>query len=209
MFRARAGVGRKAAARWTDLRLWLGLCLIVGSMLAGAYLLSADEDSITVWRASADLAVGDLPQVEPVTVRLEDSASIYLSATTQPEGRMRVPVQAGALLPAAAVGAGDSAQSRLVTVAVDSLHTPVGLSPGDVVDVWATPQDSSNPAPPNLILAQAHVHDVDRDNVGVAGEVPVVLEVDREQSASIIGASRGRISLVEVPLAAQSSSSRS
>ena len=208
MFRLRGGLGSSAGARWTDLRLWLGLGLIVISMLAGAYLLSAGEQSITVWRASADLAVGDVPQVEPINLRLDDSASAYLAATTQPEGRMRVPVQAGALVPASAVGAAESPQGRLVTVAVDSLHMPVGLAAGDVVDVWSMPHDDENLAPPNLILAQGHVHAVDRDNVGVAGEVPVVLEVDEEQSASIIGASKGRITLVEVPLAAQKTGTR-
>jgi hypothetical protein len=55
-----------------------------------------------------------------------------------------------------------------------------------------------------LILAEAHVQAVDRENVGVGGEIPVVLEIDRDQTAPIIAASRGDISLVEVPFAAQS-----
>ena len=208
MFRAGTALAAGPSARWTDLRLWLGLALIVGSMLAGAYVLSADDQSVTVWRASSDLAVGDLPQVEPVTVRLGDASSAYLSATTQPQGRMRVPVQAGALVPAAALGAAESTQSRLVTVAVDALQAPVGLAAGDVVDVWATPDDKASSAAPSMILAQAHVQAVDRDSIGVGGEVPVVLDVDRTQSAAVIAASRGRVTLVEVPLAAQDAGAR-
>ena len=200
---ARATVRLKSGARWRDLRLWLGLGLVVCSMLAGAYVLSAGERSITVWRAATDLAVGDAPQVEAVWVQLEDSAAAYLPATSAPVGRMRVPVAAGALLPVAAVGAAQTSTGRLVTVPVDSMHAPVGLAPGDVVDVWATSDDMSNPAPPTLVLAQAHVQAVDRENVGVGGEIPVVLEVDRTQTAQIIAASRGLLSLVEVPLSAQ------
>ncbi len=191
------------SARWTDIRLWFGLALIVTSMLAGAYVLSAGEDSMTVWRASTDLAIGDVPQLEPVSVRLDGSAVAYVRATSMPEGRMRVPVAEGALLPVAAVGAAESTTSRLITVAVDSLHSPVGLAPGDVVDVWATTNDTQNPMPPTLVLAQAHVQAVDRENVGVGGELPVVLDVDKDQTAPIIAASRGQISLVEVPLSAQ------
>ncbi|MDP2014813.1 MAG: hypothetical protein Q8L05_11365 [Actinomycetota bacterium] len=193
----------KVGARWTDLRLWLGLALIVGSMFAGAYLLSANEQSIEVWRASTDLAVGDVPQVEPVSVRLDAAASAYLVTSSMPQGRMRVPVQAGALLPAAAVGAAESSHDRLVTVPVDALHAPMDLTAGDVVDVWAIPDDSSNPLPPNLVLAEAHVQAVDRENVGVGGEIPVVLAIERDRAASIVAASRGLISLVEVPLSAQ------
>lgn len=204
MFGARKGLAGTSGARWTDLRLWLGLALMVGSMFAGAFVLSANEQSITVWRASADLAVGDVPQVEPVSVRLDDAASAYLRTSSAPQGRMRVPVQAGALLPAAAVGGEDSTNGRLVTVPVDALHAPVGLAAGDVVDVWATSDDREDRLPPTLVLASAHVQAVDRENAGVGGEIPVVLEVERDQAAPIIAASRGRIWLVKVPLSAQS-----
>ncbi|MDO8732795.1 MAG: hypothetical protein Q7L55_09565 [Actinomycetota bacterium] len=209
MFRrgARSARSVKQVVRWTDLRLWLGLGLVIGSMFAGAFVLSSGEQSVTIWRAATDLAVGDVPQVEAISVRLDDSAAAYLPATSIPEGRMRVPVTAGALLPAAAVGAAEPTTGRLVTVPVDSLHSPVGLAPGDVVDVWATTDDTSNPAPPSLVLAQAHVQAVDRENIGVGGEVPVVLEVASNQAASIIAAARGQISLVEVPLPAQFSES--
>ncbi|MDO9485041.1 MAG: hypothetical protein Q7K25_03160 [Actinomycetota bacterium] len=195
----------KRSARWTDMRLWLGLVLILGSMFAGAYLLSAGEQTITVWRAAANLAVGDAPVVEPISVRLDDSALAYIPASSPPLGRMRVPVAVGALLPAAAVGAGEPATGRLITVAVDSLHAPVGLDAGDVVDVWVTAGDANESSTPALILAQAHVQAVDRDNLGVGGEIPVVLAIDRERVAPIIAASSGKISLVEVPFAAQSS----
>ncbi len=203
MVGAHRALAGRTGARWTDLRLWLGLALILGSMFAGAFLLSAQEQSIAVWRASVDLAVGDVPQVEPVSVRLDDSASAYLTTSSRPQGRMRVPVQAGALLPAAAVGAADPSQDRLVTVAVDALHAPMDLTAGDVVDVWATSDDTAHPLPPTLVLAEAHVQAVDRENVGIGGEIPVVLAVDRLQTASIIAASGGHISLVEVPLSAQ------
>ncbi len=203
MFGARRRLTGSRRPRWSDLRLWLGLLLILGSMFAGAYLLSADEESVSVWRASADLAVGDVPQVEPVLVRLGAASTAYLATTDTPIGRMRVPVAAGALLPAAAVGAAEPAHSRLVTLPVDALHAPVGLASGDVVDVWVAPDESSHPATASLVLAEAHVHAVDRENAGVGGEIPVVLDVDRAQAGVLIAVSRGVVSLVKVPLSAQ------
>lgn len=200
--RHRAGpVSVRRRARWRDLRLWLGLGLIVGSMFLGASILSGGDRTVTVWRASRDLAVGDQPKVEPITVQLAEASSAYLAIDAPPQGRMRVPVAAGSLLPASAVGAEPTDDGRLLTLPVDSLHAPVGLEAGDVVDVWATAPDS--PARPVLVLAQAHVDAVDRDDMGVGGEIPVVLRLASGQAAALIAAARGEITLVEVPLRSQ------
>jgi len=189
--------------RWRDLRLWLGLALIVGSMLLGAAMLSSGEQTVSVWRATRDLAVGDEAEVEPITVRLADASSSYLSTQSMPSGRMRVPVAAGALVPASAVGLPPAQDGRLVTVPIDAVRAPMGIDAGDVVDVWVAPQNSD--ARPTLVLAQAHVHAVDRENIGVGGEIPVVLAIAEHDVAAVIEASREMISLVEVPLDSQDS----
>lgn len=187
--------------QWRDLRLWLGLVLIVGSMLAGARLLSSSQEAVTVWQAVRDLAPGAMPQVEPVTVVLGDAASAYAVADTPLDGRMRVPVAAGALVPAGATAKAE-ASTRQVTIAVDPLHAPVDLAAGDVVDVWATPTNGGqSTGAPSLVLARALVLQSSPDALGVAGQLAVVIEVPTQQVTSIVTAVRtGQVDLVEVPL---------
>ena len=64
--------------RLRDLRVWLGLALILGSMFLGAFVLSSGNQTNNVWRATRDLAVGSVPEVESVTLALGDAASTYL-----------------------------------------------------------------------------------------------------------------------------------
>ena len=60
---------RLRRARLGDLRLWLGLVLVAGSMLVGARLMGADDDTVVVLRATRDLAVGaGLDGLAPVRV---------------------------------------------------------------------------------------------------------------------------------------------
>ena len=54
---------RQRTARASDLRLWLGILLLVGSTTAGYLLLSRGEDTVTVWRVTRDLAPGTAPTV--------------------------------------------------------------------------------------------------------------------------------------------------
>jgi len=192
-------------ARWRDLRLWLGLMLIVASMFAGAKVISSGTSTVTLWRAAKDLAIGTVPEVEPVAVSLGGAATAYLAATSIPEGRMRYPIAAGALIPVNAVGAAIPVSTRLVTIPVEPMRMPVGLAAGDVVDVWAAPANpnESSPLAPSPVLRNIRIATVDYEGDGLRGELPVVLDVTDAQVPQLIAAARGAISLVLVPLEAQ------
>lgn len=194
---------RRPRWQWRDLRLWVGLALILISMLAGARLLSSSQETVTVWRASRDLAPGAVPAAEPVTVVLGDTASAYASASAPLDGRMRVPVSAGALIPANATAPVQTTGTRQVTIAVDPLHAPVELAAGDVVDVWATPSNGGQTTGvPSLVLPKALVLQSSPDALGVAGQLAVVIEVPEPQVSVVVAAVRGgQVDLVEVPLA--------
>lgn len=194
---------RLARWQWRDLRLWVGLALIVISMLAGARLLSSSQETVTVWRATRDLAPGAVPVAEPVTVVLGDTAAAYAVAKTPLVGRMRVPVAAGALIPADATAPGPGAGVRQVTIAVDPLHAPVDLAAGDVVDVWATASTGGQSVgAPMLVLPSTLVLQSSPDALGVAGQLAVVIEVPETQVTDVVSAVRsGNVDLVEVPLA--------
>ena len=61
-------VGRRAAGgptprrvrppRWLDLRLVLGVLLVLGSVLLGARVVGAADATVPVWAAAGDLAAG-------------------------------------------------------------------------------------------------------------------------------------------------------
>jgi hypothetical protein len=220
---ARAGSGPERAGaspaarrlprvRWRDTRLWLGVGLMAVAMFAGARLLGGDQHTVMVWRATGDLPVGAIPQAEPVEVSLGPAATSYLPASQPLQGRLRVPVAAGALIPAEALGTQPQAGTRLVTLAIDPLHAPVGLASQDVVDVWATGVDGTNgiTEPPTLVLAQALVMQVDAENLGIGGEIAVVIEVPESDAPELVAASRSRVlDLVAVPLAATSTGAQS
>lgn len=194
--------------RWRDIRLWVGLALMLMSMLAGARLLAGPDGAVTVWRASQDLAVGGIPRAEPVSVQLGDAVADYLPADAPIDGRMLMPVPAGALIPASAVGEPDGVEVRGLTIPVDPLHAPVALTAGDRVDVWATPSDGGQLAagPPQLVLPSMLVVNADRETVGVGGEIAVVLEVPEADVGTMVDAMRsGVIDLSTVPLAAATS----
>ena len=134
--------------RWRDTRIWLGLSFIIVSMVIGAFILSSGSSTSTVWRATRDLPIGAVPEVEAVTVALGAAADTYVPTSELPQGRMKVPVAEGGFLPRNAVGAPVPSSSRLVTIPVDPLRVPVGLAAGDVVDVWASTPKANDGAPP-------------------------------------------------------------
>src|SRR5690242_1627018 len=66
--------------RWLDLRLVLGVLLVLGSVLVGARVLSSADATVPVWAASGDLAAGTAltaDDVVAVDVRLDDAAGAY------------------------------------------------------------------------------------------------------------------------------------
>ncbi len=196
---------RRSRVRWRDLRLWLGVGLMITAMIAGARLLSGGDDTTTVWRATRDLPAGSIPIAEPVEVSLGSASGNYLSASESLEGRLRYPVALGALIPIDATGAPARQGIRLVTLPVDPQHAPVGLMAGDLVDVWATGIDGTNTItePPALILPAALVAEVDSENLGIGGEVAVVLEVPEDRADDLVLSTRTRvIDLVAVPMSA-------
>lgn len=201
---------RLPVARWLDVRLLAGVLLVLSSVLLGAKVLASADDAEQVWAASRDLDAGttlSADDVQVVGVQLEGAAGHYLGASgPPPEGyRLMRPVAAGELVPAAAVVAPDRlAERRLVTVPVERHHYPADLGHGDRVDVYRTASgEAGRSAEPELVVAGANVAGVDAATGRLGGgsaEVGVVLEVEPETVAALVGAVRsGSIDLVRVP----------
>jgi hypothetical protein len=125
--------------RWLDLRLVLGVLLVLGSVLLGARVVGAADATVPVWAAAGDLAAGTeltAGDLRAVDVRLGDAAGSYLSTATQPDGRtLARAVRAGELLPGSALE--EPAHFVQLALPVQSGYVPPGLERGQLVDVYA------------------------------------------------------------------------
>ena len=58
---------------WRDPRLWVGVALVLVSVVAGARLLASADDTVGVWSASSDLT-----DIHPITGRALPRAAWWL-----------------------------------------------------------------------------------------------------------------------------------
>ena len=198
---------RLPTAHLGDARLWLGVALLMVSTVVGARVLSAGQDTVTVWQATRDLAGGSPPiDLAPVEVPRGLAGDRYARPGDRLDGVLRWPVTAGELLPASAVEPRGADPTRRVTVSVDPRHAPPGVLPGDVVDVWSTARDTAaaSSGPPTQVMAAVSVAAVAPEDIGLSGEIGIVLEVPAEQVGALVAAARGGVvDLVAVPAASQ------
>lgn len=135
---------------WRNPRLLLGIVLVAGSVVLGARLLAAADDTVGVWAVTRDLPAGaalDQADLEAQQVRFPDAdtADGYLAASDEPPGgaTLNRAVSAGELLPRSAF-AEDSARDLVeVPISVVSDDLPATVRQGSVVDVWVAPKVSS------------------------------------------------------------------
>ncbi len=141
---------RSRRAGWRNPRLLLGLLLVAGSVVLGARLLAAADDTVGVWALGRDLPAGasvDRGDLVRRQIRFPDeqTADGYLAASRDlPAGvTLNRAVSAGELLPRSAFAEGSGPKLVEVPVSVLSDDLPATVRQGSVVDVWVTPKVSS------------------------------------------------------------------
>ncbi|MPQ99816.1 flagellar biosynthesis protein FlgA [Modestobacter sp. I12A-02628] len=189
--------------RWLDLRLVLGVLLVLGSVLVGARVVTAADATVPVWAAAGDLAAGTVLSVDDlvaVSVRLDDAAGAYLSTSTRPEGRpLARAVRSGELVPRSALeGASTEVQLALP---VQAGFAPPGLTRGQVVDVYAVADAATGATGAadggvTLVLAGATVQSVSGRGDGVLSSatttIQVVVSLPAERAGEVLAAVGGR-----------------
>lgn len=177
---------RAARRGWRDPRLWLGVLLIAGSVVLGARLLAAADDTVTVWGMAADRGSGTpvaADDLEVQRVRFTDGAALahYFPADQPvPEDLVLTrAVGAGELLARSAVGAAGDVPELEVPLAVDPQRVPPDVGTGSVVDVWVTGSD--RPALSGVTVVAAPSYD---DGLALSGTRQVVVAVDDERAAA-------------------------
>lgn len=186
---------RRFSGHRKDVRLYLGLALVLGSMLVGAKVIASSDTRVQLWTAQSDLAAGTTlrsQDLRAVSVGVDDESS-YVDSSTSLIGKvLRRPIGAGELIGASAVADAAPIKRRLVTIAVDPLHAPPGLARGERVDVYVTPSDAAGgPTQPVLMLTGALVADPGATDGTGSGQVGVVVDVSTADAAKAIEAARG------------------
>lgn len=195
--------------RWLDLRLLLGVLLVLGSVLLGARVVGAADATVPVWAAAGDLAAGtELAQDDlvAVDVRLDDAADAYLSTATRPVGRtLARAVRAGELVPGSVLE--EPAELVQVALPVQAGFVPPGLRRGGLVDVYAvadpaagaTAETGGSVTP---VVLRAPVQALSGRTDGVLSTptttVQVVVSVAADEAAGVLASIGGRPLVVVV-----------
>ncbi len=195
--------------RWLDLRLVLGVLLVLGSVLLGARVVAAADATVPVWSATGDLAAGTVlttGDLVAVDVRLDDVAGAYLATSTRPEGRtLARAVRGGELLPRTALE--EPAELVQLALPVQAGYVPPGLGRGQVVDVYAVADPAAGAIGAGsggvaLVVAAAPVQAISGRTEGVLSTatttVQVVVSVPTGQAPAVLGAIGGRPLVVVV-----------
>jgi hypothetical protein len=203
---------RVRTPRWLDLRLVLGVLLVLGSVLLGARVVSGADATVPVWAAAGDLAAGTVlsaGDLVAVQVRLDGTAPAYLATSTRPEGRaLGRAVRKGELVPRSAL---DTASSEVqLALPVQAGYVPPGLGRGQRVDVYALPGTSTVAASPAgaaapgvvPVVQDATVQAVSGRSQGVlatpTSTVQVVVSVAADRAPTVLAAVGGRALAVVV-----------
>jgi hypothetical protein len=207
--------GRAPAARrvrpprWLDLRLVLGVLLVLGSVLVGARVVGAADATVPVWSVNGDLAAGTVlaaGDLTAVDVRLDAAASGYLSTTVDPRGRtLARGVGAGELLPRAALA--ETTDLVQVALPVQAGWVPPGLRRGQLVDVYAVADPAAGATgvadgSVGLVVGGAPVQSVTGRTEGVLSTptttVQVVVSVPAGSAPDLLASVGGRPLVVVV-----------
>lgn len=177
---------RTGSPGWRDPRLWVGVVLVTGSVVAGARILAGADDMTPVWSASSDLVAGQTLTADDLVatrVRFDDDAdrARYLPVESELPADLVLsrPLTSGELVPAAALGPEPSEQAVSVSLAVTTEDVPTDLARGSHVDVWVIGNERGRPAGAELVLEDVLVLDapVVSDSFASATSRQIVLEV--------------------------------
>ena len=174
---------------WLDLRLVLGVLLVVAAVTVGAIVVADADRTVSALAVTNDLGAGSrlgADDVQVVRVRLpEDGTARYLRARTEALGKqLNRPMTRGELLPAAAVA--DAPTQTTVSVPFGEGAAP-RLHPGARIEVWL----STASCPPVVVLSDVavqEVHEAEGARLGVRGGQDVVLSLDPPLAERMVAA---------------------
>lgn len=124
--------------KWLDVRVVGGVLLLVVAIAVGTKVVGAASKTTPIWAVGHDLAAGTVLTGEdlvPRDVSLGASGPLYVSTESAPVGQvLNRPLQAGELVPVAALG--EVSDARVLSVSVSPDHLAPGVTHGSVADLY-------------------------------------------------------------------------
>ena len=175
-----------------DLRLVIGLALVIAAAVAGFLLVTAADYSTAVYVANKALSPGHVIQKSDLVltdVKLGKSGRSYLTASELTEGAVVTKsVGAGELVPISAVGTAKQVATTNVVVQLD-LPLSSDATEGSIVDVWASMAAGQGVfGPPAVIISGAQIAHI-TEATGLAastGGVRVEIVVPQSKVAALL-----------------------
>jgi Flp pilus assembly protein CpaB len=203
---------RLGSSRWRDPRLAVGIVLVAASVVVGARVVAAADDTVEVWSLRQDVSAGSALTADDVTVsrlHFADAAD----AGRYFDGDESLPADlvadhdlvAGELLARSALVEPESKAVSELPLPVTNGRYPADLATGDRVDVWVTPEDAADDRRgAEQVLDSVAVLDLDQASTSVGGGDSAVVLVALEPNdaaaldALLTAAATGSVSLVRV-----------
>ena len=175
-----------------DMRLIIGIALVIAAALAGFLLVTAADNTTAVYAATKTLAPGHVLQKSDLVltdVKLGKSGNSYLSASQLSAGSVVTKtVGAGELIPISAVGTAKQVATTNVVVQLD-LPLSSDATEGSTVDVWASMAAGQGVfGPPAVIIPGAQIAHI-TEATGLAastGGVRVEIVVPQSKVAALL-----------------------
>jgi SAF domain len=181
---------RLTPARWLDLRLIVGLALVLGSVLLGASVVASARRTAAVVGARRDLAAGTVLTADDLALLPVRLPAVTRSAYgTDPAAivgkQLARPVTRGELVPLAALTAVPARTTLTVPLAADAAPE---LAKGDRIELWVV----ADGCPSTVLLRDVAVQAVRADSgggfaTGSAGQ-DVVISVAPEVADRVVDA---------------------
>jgi hypothetical protein len=194
-----------------DVRLIIGIVLVVGSIAGVFAVVSAADRRVTVYAAASGLSPGDRIDDADLLLRqvsLDAADDLYLGPGDLPEDGLLAAavIRSGELVPLSAVGSAVGEESTSLVLQLD-VRVGSAVVPGAIVDVWSSAAATGEVAglggfgPPIVLATDAVVvRIVDEDGIiaGSDGDSVEVL-VPRARIARLLQAIANQDALAIVP----------
>jgi hypothetical protein len=203
---------RRSRPGWRDPRLAIGLALVAASVVIGARVVGAADDTVGVWAMAGGMESGQPVSQDDLVRRQvrfadQDVADLYVSATAAvpQDAVLARSLGQGELLPRSALTERSRVGLTEVPMSVATGSLPPGLRVGAKVDVWLVAsegsRDSRTAAGARRHLEGAVVLAVGKDagEFSVSGERQLLVGVptgDGDQVAGFLGALPGSLVVV-------------
>jgi hypothetical protein len=159
-------------------RLITGISLFIIAILAASLIAKEANRTVYVWASATELAPGNIitqADIKATPVLLPESAKNYLSSSARIIGTVvKSRVAVGDLIPLAAIASAlDQLTLRAVPLTIESTDLPMGLTRGEVIDIYAIPtSDPRSIGEATLLTERVSVSAVsERNNSGKASVV--------------------------------------